>query len=113
MSMFNPPHPGEFIKETYIDPFEISQNELSDRLNVARSTFSRLIRGEYRVSPEMACRLAKVIGRSPESWLTMQSDHDLFEAKKEVDLKGLRKVNFEKINKSDFSSRAKKSKRTN
>lgn len=90
MSMHNPPHPGEFIKATYIDPFEVSQNELADKLNVARSTFSRVVRGDSGISPEMALRLSKVLGRSPESWLTMQAYYDLFTAKKKA--KGITKL---------------------
>jgi len=82
MNMYNPPHPGEFIKATYLEPFDISQNEMADKLNVARSTFNRLIRGDSGISPEMALRLAKVIGRSPESWITMQAYYDLYAAKK-------------------------------
>ncbi len=95
MTMYNPPHPGEFIKETYLEPFHITQNTMADNLQVARSTFNRLVRGEYGISPEMAHRLSKVIGRSPESWLMMQSEFDLYAAKKLVNLKNLRKLEFE------------------
>lgn len=95
MSMYNPPHPGEFIKATYLEPFSISQNEMADRLGVARSTFSRLIRGEHRVSSEMAIRLARVLGRSPESWLSLQAQYDLFHAKKVVNLRKLFPFDFE------------------
>jgi len=95
MNMYNPPHPGEVIRETYLEPFSISQNEIADRLGVAHSTFSRLIRGDSGLSPEMALRLSKVIGRSPESWLAMQSCYDLSVAKKEKKgLKGLKKFSF-------------------
>ena len=85
MSMYNPPHPGEFIKETYLDPFGISQNEMADKLNVARSTFNRLVRGDYRVSPEMSLRLSRVVGRTPESWLNMQARFDLYNEELEED----------------------------
>ena len=77
MTMFNPPHPGEFIQETYLNPFNISQNEMAEKLEIAPSTFNRLIRGLHRVSPEMAIRLSKVLGRSAESWMTMQNLYDL------------------------------------
>ena len=43
MAMHNPPHPGEFIKETYLEPFNLSQNKVADRLGIAHSTFNRLI----------------------------------------------------------------------
>ena len=82
MTMFNPPHPGEFIKATYLEAFDVSQNALADELGVARSTFNRLIRGTSNVSPEMAIRLSQVLGRSAESWLAMQAGYDLFHAKR-------------------------------
>ena len=77
MPMFNPPHPGEFIEEIYLKPFNLSQNEIAEKLDISPSTFHRLIRGQHGVSPEMAVRLSKVLGRSPESWMTMQNHHDL------------------------------------
>lgn len=95
MTMYNPPHPGEFIKETYLDPFNISQNEMADNLMVARSTFNRLVRGDNNLSPEMACRLSKVIGRSAESWLSMQAQYDLWIAKKDKTLNKLSKFDFD------------------
>lgn len=96
MNMHNPPHPGEFIKETYLSPFNISQNEMADKLGVAKSTFSRLVKGDSGISPEMALRLSKVIGRSPESWIAMQTNYDLYKTKqsKTSILKKLRKFNF-------------------
>jgi len=96
MAMYNPPHPGEFIKGTYLEPFDISQNEMADKLGVAHSTFNRLIRGQSGVSPEMAIRLSMVIGRTPESWMTMQSFYDLSLTKKEI-------KSFSKLKKFAFS----------
>lgn len=90
MTMYNPAHPGEFIQATYLEPFALSQNEMADKLCVARSTFNRIIRGSSGISPEMALRLSKVIGRTPESWLEMQARYDLYKAKKK--LKGLGKL---------------------
>lgn len=89
MTMYNPLHPGEFIKETYIEPFGSIQNILAKELKVARSTFSRLLRGESSVSPEMALRLSKVLGRTAQSWLAMQAAYDLFHAEKNDDWKKL------------------------
>lgn len=78
MRMHNPPHPGEFIKLTYIEPYNIPQNVIARQLSVARSTFNRIIRGSSAVTPEMALRLSQVIGRTPESWLAMQASYDLY-----------------------------------
>ncbi len=80
--MHNPPHPGEFIKAVYLDAFEnISARAVSEKLHVAPSTFNRLIQGQSSISPEMALRLSKTLGRSPESWLAMQNDYNLFHAR--------------------------------
>lgn len=54
---YNPPHPGEFIKKTYIDPLNISLRKAALDLDIAPSTFSRLINGKSDISPEMALRL--------------------------------------------------------
>ncbi|MCC6870663.1 MAG: HigA family addiction module antidote protein, partial [Burkholderiales bacterium] len=65
MGMYNPPHPGEFITEIYLVPNGISGRELAQKLDVAASTLSRILKGTSRVTPEMALRLSKAIGRSP------------------------------------------------
>ncbi|WP_212636733.1 HigA family addiction module antitoxin [Halomonas sp. BC2] len=80
MTMHNPPHPGEFIREVYLEPFGISSRQLASSLGVSPSTLSRLLKGESGISPEMSLRLSKVLGRSPESWLAMQDMHDLWMA---------------------------------
>lgn len=92
MAMHNPPHPGEFIQAVYLEPNELSSRELSSKLGVAASTLSRILKGSSGISPEMALRLSKAIGRSPESWLAMQDNHDLWQAKQVVDLRDVTKV---------------------
>lgn len=86
MAMHNPPHPGEFITEVYLEPYGISGRELAHRLDVAPSTLSRILKGNSRVTPDMALRLSKALGRSPESWLAMQDAHDLWMARQSTDL---------------------------
>lgn len=92
MTMHNPPHPGEFITGIYLEPNGISGRELAAKLDVAASTLSRVLNGSSRITPEMALRLSKAIGRSPESWLTMQDNHDLWIARKNVNLKRVEKL---------------------
>ena len=92
MAMFSPPHPGEFITEIYLAPNGISGRELAVKLDVAASTLSRVLKGTSRVTPEMALRLSKAIGRTPESWLAMQDLHDLWLAKQHVDLQRVGKL---------------------
>ena len=92
MSMHNPPHPGQFIREIYISPFDLSVRKIADGLGVSPSTLNRVLNGESNISPEMALRLSKALGRSPESWLAMQDQYNLWHAKKNVNLKGVKKL---------------------
>ena len=90
--MHNPPHPGEFISEVYLEPFGVSGRELAQQLDVSASTLSRVLNGSSRVSPEMALRLSKALGRTPESWHSMQGAHDLWQARKQVDLRRVHRL---------------------
>lgn len=94
MTMHNPPHPGEFITNVYLDPNGWSGRELAMKLGVAASTLSRILTGSSAISPEMALRLSKSIGRSPESWLAMQYNYDLWHARQNVDLRNVSKMRF-------------------
>lgn len=92
MAMHNPPHPGEFIYDSYMEPFNLSCRYLATQLNVAASTLNRVLKKQSGISPEMALRLSIAIGRSPESWLAMQDAYDLWEARKQVKLDKVQKV---------------------
>ncbi len=81
-----PPHLGEFIRETYIEPLNINLRQVAEKLDVAASTFSRLIKGEADVSPVMALKRNKAFGHSAESWLLMQAEYELWKARKTIDL---------------------------
>ncbi|MBB3332312.1 addiction module HigA family antidote [Halomonas campaniensis] len=95
MAMHNPPHPGAFIREVYLEPFGLSARQLAEKLGVSSSTLSRVIKGTSGVSPEMALRLSKALGRSPESWLAMQDQYDLWVARQEVDLAAVEPIAFD------------------
>lgn len=90
--MHNPPHPGAFITAVYLEPNDLSGRELAVSLGVAASTLNRVLKGTSGVSPEMALRLSKALGRSPESWLAMQDNYDLWQATQLVDLREVRRV---------------------
>ena len=88
-----PPHPGEFIKEVYLDALEnVSSRTVAGKLHVAPSTFNRIIQGESNISPEMALRLSKTLGRSPESWLAMQDHYNLYHAKQNFNFDEVEKL---------------------
>ena len=92
MTMHNPPHPGEFIQATYMEPFNLSCRYLAEQLNVAASTLNRILKGQSAISPDMALRLSNALGRSPESWLAMQDTYNLWQAKKTVKLGNVHKI---------------------
>ena len=94
MAMHNPPHPGEFIREIYLAPYDLSIRSLAESLGVSASTLARVISGQSGISPEMALRLSKAIGRSPESWLAMQHNYDLWQARKALDLSHVISIEF-------------------
>jgi addiction module HigA family antidote len=80
MVMYNPPHPGEAIRELCIIPLGLSITEAAKGLGVSRKTLSALLNGRYGVSPEMAIRLSKAFGGSAESWILLQAQYDLWHA---------------------------------
>ncbi len=94
MAMHNPPHPGEFIRSVYLEPFGISERTLAANLAVSPSTLNRVITGKSGVSPEMALRLSKALGRTPESWLAMQDAHDLWLLRDNAMLDDVRSMEF-------------------
>ena len=94
MTMHNPPHPGEFIRAVYLEPFGISARTLAANLAVSASTLNRIITGKSGISPEMALRLSKALGRSAESWLAMQDQYDLWQARQHIELDQVRRLDI-------------------
>ena len=94
MTMHNPPHPGEFIYSVYLEPFDISCRQLAIKLSVSPITVNRIIKGKSAISSEMALRLSKTLGRSPESWLAMQDNYNLWQAKQRVNLDTVERIDF-------------------
>jgi addiction module HigA family antidote len=77
MSMHNPPHPGEILRELCLEPLGISVTDAAAALGVSRKTLSAILNGRSGISPEMAIRLGKAFDTSPESWLNQQMQYDL------------------------------------
>ncbi|NEZ04993.1 HigA family addiction module antidote protein [Wenzhouxiangella sp. XN201] len=94
MVMHNPPHSGEFIREVYLEPHSMTGRQLASKLGVSPSTLNRILQGRSGISPEMALRLSKALGRSPESWLAMQDSYELWHARQSVDLGAVEKIEF-------------------
>ena len=92
MAMRNPPHPGEFLTAVYLGPNGLSARELAVTLDASASILRRILKGQSGISPDMALRLSKALGRSPESWLALQSQYDLWQAKQRVKLSRVGRV---------------------
>ncbi len=94
IQQYNPMHPGIFIKRVYLEPFKVGSNSLARKLQVSGGLISRLLNGKTDVSPAMALKLSKVLGRSPESWLLMQGNYNLWQARKDIDLGDFERISF-------------------
>lgn len=81
-AMYNPPHPGEIIKEDVLGSENLSVTEAARQLGISRVTLSRLLNGKTGVSVDMALRLSQWLGTTPEVWLRMQDACDLWQAGK-------------------------------
>jgi addiction module HigA family antidote len=92
MNMHNPPHPGEIIKEICVEPLNLTVTSAAESLGVTRKTLSMLLNGKSGISPEMALRLSKVFGRTPEAWLRLQLQYDLWKAKQNLDIDHLERL---------------------
>ena len=85
MEMFNPPHPGEIIREDCLKPLGITVTAAAKWLDVSRQSLSELLNGRNGVSAEMAIRLEKAGWSNAETWLGVQTAHDLWQARQRAD----------------------------
>jgi antitoxin HigA-1 len=83
MPMKNPPHPGRSIRNACLEPLALSVTQGAEVLGVSRQTLNNVIHGKSGISPEMAIRLSKAFGSTPETWLRMQLAYDLAQARKD------------------------------
>lgn len=82
MSMYNPAHPGEILKELVIEPLELTITDVSEHLGVSRKTLSKILNGKGAITPEMALRIELVFGKpSADHWLRLQGAYDLWQAR--------------------------------
>ena len=87
-----PIHPGEILKEMYLEPLGVTISAFGSILGVARRTISLIVNGHSGISPEMALRLSKALDTTPELWLNMQRDYDLWNVEKKIVLTNIRKI---------------------
>jgi len=90
--MHKPLNPGEIVKDALFEGTSLTVTEAAQRLKVDRTTLSRLLNGHAGISADMACRLAKLLGTTPEMWLNVQRDYDLWQA-----YQRMKKVNIRRL----------------
>lgn len=87
MSMNNPAHPGEILRELVIEPLGLTTVDVAQHLSVSRKTLSKVMNGRGAVTPEMSVRLEIAFGKpSADHWLRLQNAYDLWNARKNVQL---------------------------
>ena len=79
-----PTHPGEVLREDFIPDYDLTVSGLATALGVSRQTVNELLRERRALSPEMALRLARLFGNSPEFWLNLQRAVDLWDAEEAI-----------------------------
>ncbi|MCF7945366.1 MAG: HigA family addiction module antidote protein [Spirochaetia bacterium] len=87
-------HPGEILKEEFLDPFEISAYKLSKEIKIPQTRISQIIKGNRRITADTALRLSEFFGNSAQFWLGIQDDYDLEEEriKIEEELKQINRI---------------------
>ena len=85
MPMHNPPHPGRIVRQECLEPLQLSVTDGARALGVSRNALSELVNERRGISPEMAIRLAKAFGSSPETWAGLQLAYDLAQVMKVAD----------------------------
>jgi antitoxin HigA-1 len=75
-----PTHPGKIVKEDYLKPLSITINKLASTLVVSRKTLSKIINERGSVTPDMALRLSRAFETTPDLWLNLQKNYDLWQA---------------------------------
>ena len=90
MSLLKEPlHPGEVLKELYLDPLDMGAIAFARRLDVPRTRIERLVKGVTSVTPDTALRLARAFNTTPAYWMNMQTNYDMSVASKVVDVSGI------------------------
>jgi addiction module HigA family antidote len=90
MQMHKPAHPGEVLKEMYLEPLDLSITQAAEALGVTRKALSELINGRTGISTAMALRLSKAFHTTPELWLNLQQNFDLWRERRKVKLSRVR-----------------------
>jgi len=78
----DPPHPGEILYEFYFEPLKLSVTAAAEKLFITRPNLSAIVNGKAGISPQMALKLAKAFKTTPQYWMNLQTNYDLWHASK-------------------------------
>ena len=96
MTMFNPAHPGEILKDLVIESLELTITDVAKHLDVSRKTLSKVLNARGSVTPEMAVRLELAFGKpSADHWLRLQNSYDLWQTRQEQESLHVSPYNFQ------------------
>lgn len=76
----SPAHPGRIIRNHYLEPLSLRVTDLAKIINISRKTVSKIVNERRSVTPDMALRLSRAFDTTPELWLNLQRNHDLWHA---------------------------------
>ena len=85
-TLYKPVHPGRIIRDDYLEPLELTTGALAEALGVTRQTMAAILNERAGISPEMALRLAKAFDTTPDLWITLQRNYDLYRASQKFDV---------------------------
>lgn len=100
MSMKSPVHPGQVVRHDCLEPLRLSVTAAARVLGVTRQALNNIVNGKSGISPEMAIRLSKAFGSTPETWLRMQVAYDLAQARKNESNIKVRRVHVDELRRS-------------
>jgi addiction module HigA family antidote len=89
---FMPPHPGEYIREDVLPGLNITKSDFAAALGISRQMLHGILSEKHPLTVEMAVRLGHVLGNGPDIWVKLQQAHDLWHARRKVDVTKLKRV---------------------
>ena len=92
MNMHNPPHPGEILQGLWLEPMGVTVTIAAEALGISRQSLSKIVNGSRGVTPEMAVRISRAFGGTPESWLGHQAAYDLWRIEQNREVPDLKRL---------------------
>ncbi len=92
MNMYNPPHPGEILQGLWLEPMGVTVTIAAEALGISRQSLSKIVNGSRGVTPEMAVRISRAFGGTPESWLGHQAAYDLWRIEQNREVPDLKRL---------------------